>query len=184
MNLLVEKASDYLTVGGDKIKIKTDFFAWAAFITACDKRDDERIIAAVLDIFGYMPQNWDELFEACMKWMFPAGNSGSQAKGISEQRKKATPFDFEEDGSIIYCELWQYFPHLMERGISFPEGMELIGLLLNNEDTMLWHRAFARCGDFKGMSKEQKKYWEKQRAIYAIRKPSGNVDDIMSGAFW
>ena len=41
------------------------------------------------------------------------------------------------------------------------------------------HRAFARCGDFSKMSKEQKGvYWQKERAKYAIRAKQDDIDDV------
>lgn len=183
MNLLVQNAPDYIMVGGKKIHIKTDFALWVSFLIACENENPEGILTAVSNIVENMPEERDELAGACMHWLFGNGENKAEQPGTTSSRKMA--FDFAEDGNIIYCELWEYFPHLMKRGISFHEGMELIKILLHNENTLLWHRAFARCGDFSKMDKEQRKYWQRQRAIYMIKNKYKSADaDVMCGDFW
>lgn len=84
---------------------------------------------------------------------------------------------------MIYCELWEHYPNLMQRGISFPEGMELVKLLIANDKTALHHRAFARIGDFSKMDREQKKYWQRERAKYALKMSQKSIDDVFSRGF-
>lgn len=169
MNLLVNKAPDYITVGGKKLSIKTDFALWISFVISCENNDTDGILKAISDIFEEVPPQQDEFISACMEWLFPDNEKGGKKTAQKQNAMNRIPFDFEVDGNVIYCELWEYFPHLMERGISFHEGIELIKLLLHNENTMMWHRAFARCGDFSKMDKEQQKYWRQQRAQYRIK---------------
>lgn len=184
MNLLIEKAPDYIVVGGKKAKIDTSFGVWVEFFIACNSKDDNRILAAVKKVFpGGIPSfDAEEIISACLKWLFPPQND-NKTGNVSKQKNTSQAFDFEIDGNVIYCELWEYFPHLMKRGITFHEGMELIRLLMHNDKTMLWHRAFARCGDFSKMDKEQKSYWTRQRAIWTIPETDKNIDDIFSAAF-
>lgn len=188
MNLLIEKAPDYLKVRGITIKIKTDFTLWVRFIIACENKNSEEIGKALLDIFGGVPQVTykDDMIQAVMLWLYHG--AGNKETGQQTKTNASAVFDFEVDGNVIYCELWQYFPHLMARGISYHEGVELIKLLLHNENTMLWHRGFARCGDFSSMSKEQKTFWQKERAKYQLPvknrlQNQQNIDDIMSRSF-
>lgn len=183
MNLLIDNAPDYIVVRGKIIKINTSFNAWVRFMIAVDGKDDKEIIDAITDILGgeVMGENPQEVISACFAWLFQADEK-SGAK--TAEKSGSVPFDFAVDGNVIYCELWEYFPHLMERGISYHEGMELIKLLMHNDKTMLWHRAFARCGDFQKLDKEQKKYWQKQRAIWSLNKQNQNdIDMVMSSAF-
>lgn len=175
MNLLIETAPDYLTVGGKRIKIKTDFFAWVKFFIACESGNAEEICESIFNIAGNITFKPEEFIAASMEWMFPK-KSGQKKAGKNMFENKA-PFDFDADGSVIYCELWRYFPKMMKRGITFHEGMELIGLLLHDENTALWHRAFARCGDFSKMDKERQKYWNKQRALYSLKNKSGAAQE-------
>ena len=185
MNLLIESAPDYLVVRGKKININTDFALWVEFFIASKHNDVNGVKRALLKILHEIPEcSVEELMTACIQW------SNGNDKADNGPRKSGSitsspPFDFEEDGNVIYCELWEYFPKLMDRGISYHEGIELIKILLHNEDTMLWHRAFARTGDFSKMSTEQKNYWQKQRAIWIIPDSSNqdSIDNIMSGAF-
>lgn len=167
MNLLTEKSPDYIMVGGRKTAIKTDFALWVKFLISCDKGDCFAIAAAVTEIAGEVQANHGEFITACIKWMFCGEEREKDLK--KSDTSPRIPFDFDTDGNVIYCELWQYFPELMKKGISFHEGLELIKILLHNENTVLWHRAFARCGDFSKMDKEQQKYWNAQRAIYRIK---------------
>lgn len=187
MNLLTEKAPDYITVRGVNIKIKTDFTLWVRFIIACENQDAEKLGKALFDIFGGVPQAEfkGEIISAVMAWLI--GGKEGDKKGAASS-SGAAAFDFETDGSVIYCELWEYFPGLMKRGISYHEGMELIKLLLQNENTAMWHRAFARCGDFSKMSKEQKSFWQQERAKYALSakkriQNQKSIDNTMSAAF-
>ena len=182
MNLLVETAPDYIVVRGKKIKINSSFDAWVRFIIATKKEADADVGNALTQIFVEVPEGSpQEVIVACMNWMLDK-STGEETKGDATSTTPA--FDFEVDGNVIYCELWEYFPHLMTRGISYHEGMELIKLLLHNENTMLWHRAFARCGDFSKMDKERKQYWMKQRATWAIKNQrQSDIDAVLSTAF-
>lgn len=183
MNLLIEKAPDFITVGGEKIKINTSFNIWVEFFIACNSDNEEKLAEALCKVFVDGIPNTDitETISACLDWLFPKDNTKKKAHSKAYTNSKA--FDFDMDGNLIYCELWEYFPHLMERGISFHEGMELIALLMSNEKTMLHHRAFARCGDFSKMDKEQKKYWRQERTKWAIPTHKNEIDDVFSKAF-
>lgn len=184
MNLLINNAPDYITVGGNKIKIKTDFSLWIKLLLAIEKNDIKGLAEAFDSIFTEPPKNVssDELMTAIKEWISLSGESGNSGGGETNTANK-TAFDFEADGSVIFCELWEYFPHLMERGISFHVGIELIKLLLSNDKTVMYHRAFARCGDFSKLSKGEKEYWIKERAKYAIKAKQKDIDAVFSNAF-
>lgn len=176
MNLLTEKSPGYIMVGGRKITINTGFEIWVKLLLACEKNDSVGIFEAITEIYGTVPENCEEFVKACIDWMMPDKESEKKQQSGSSFSAHI-PFDFDTDGSVIYCELWQYFPQLMQKGISFHEGLELIKILLHNEHTVLWHRAFARCGDFSKMDKEQQKYWNSQRAIYRIEDKHVSQED-------
>lgn len=184
MNLLIKNAPDYITAGGKKLYIRTDFNLWVRFLIACKNRDDDEIADSITAIVkGEIPRGKEaqaEFAKACFSWL-----SAGKEQGAQQSQTGQAAFDFEQDGSVIYCEMWEYFPHLMQRGISFHEGIEIIQTLLHNDSTMLWHRAFARCGDFSALSKNEKKYWTKERAKYTIRMKQSQeqIDAVMSGDF-
>lgn len=185
MNLLIEKAPDYINVGGKKIKINTSFSVWIEFMIAIEINDSRKAFGLLLDkIFVDKLPKCDitEVLKMCFAWLFPKDDCKSEGN-FTNNKTGAQAFDFSMDGNIIYCELWEYFPHLMERGITFHEGLQMIKILLGNDKTMLWHRAFARCGDFSSMDKVQKKYWQKERARWAIKKNQADIDDVFSKAF-
>lgn len=183
MNLLIENPSDFIEVGGNKLEIKTDFVVWVKFLIAAEQDDKEMTVSVINDIFGKIPTEVDvqELISAINNWLYQAQEKAN-ITGENNTTSR-TAFDFNADGNIIFCELWEYFPHLMQQNISFQAGLELIKLLMSNEKTMMHHRAFARCGDFSKMSKELKMYWQKERAKYAIRAKQEDVDDLFSNAF-
>ena len=176
MNLLIDNTPDYIMVGGKKIPIKTDFKLWAAFWIACAEGSADKIKECIGKITDDIPEDSQSFAAACITWMFP-DKAKDGKKTNSKNIMSRQPFDFAADGNIIYCELWQYFPTLMERGISFHEGMELIKILLHNESTMMWHIAFARCGDFSKMEKSQRDYWQRQRQIYSIANKAVTQED-------
>ena len=183
MNLLIETPSDFIEVGGRKLKIKTDFAIWVKFLIAIGDNDGGMTVRVLNDIFGAIPDDLDvrELIAAIMDWLYQSRNRVKTEDAGNTTSK--TAFDFGADGNIIFCELWEYFPHLMQQGISFQAGLELIKLLISNENTTMYHRAFARCGDFSNMGKEQKQYWMKERAKYAICAKQEDVDSVLSNAF-
>lgn len=186
MNLLIDTAPNYIVVRGKKININTSFSVWVEFLIACGTGDKEKTKNVMLKIFEKVPnENAEEVITECVRWLFSESTStGTNNKEADKSPSSPASFDFEIDGNVIYCELWEYFPHLMQRGITYHEGMELIKLLMHNDKTMLWHRAFARTGDFSKMDKEQKKYWQNQRAIFAIPNSSQrNIDDVFANAF-
>lgn len=183
MNLLTDTTPDYLQIGKTRLKIKTDFALWVKFIILTENNDVSAITNLLDEIFEQLPTNIEpkELVKHISEWLWQCEN-----KTFKDSEQKTTSrqaFDFSADGNIIFCELWEYFPHLMQQGISFPQGMELIKLLLSNEKTVLFHRAHARCGDFSKFSKEMKEYWLKERAKYAIKAKQEDIDAVFSGAF-
>lgn len=183
MNLLIENAPDFIEVGGKKLTIKTDFTIWVKFLIAIEENNGKMAVEVLKDIFGELPTNLElnELIKPIMNWLYPASNKMNIKAGNKTTSKAA--FDFSVDGNVIFCELWEHFPHLMKQGISFQVGLELIKLLISNENTTMHHRAFARCGDFSKLSKEQKTYWQKERAKYVISANQENIDDVFSSAF-
>lgn len=183
MNLLTDQTPDFIEVGGFKLKIKTDFVLWIKFISAIEQKDRKTLVNVMNEIFEKYPAdvNEEELLNAILDWLWKF-EEDTNVK--TEKSNGAKAFDFLVDGNVIFCELWEYFPHLMEKGLTFQQGIELIKLLLNNEKTVLYHRAFARCGDFSKMSKEMKKYWQKERAKYAIKMSEEDFDDVFSKAFF
>ena len=184
MNLLIETAPNYIVVRGKKIKINTSFNVWVEFFIACKSGCDNKIENSMLKIFEEIPDaSAEEIIVECMHWLFNESTNTAKINNV-EKSNTSAPFDFEIDGNVIYCELWEYFPHLMQKGISYHEGMEFIKILMHNDKTMLWHRAFARTGDFSKMDKEQKKYWQKQKVIFTIPNSSQqNIDDVLATAF-
>jgi hypothetical protein len=183
MNLLIENAPDFIEVGGKKLTIKTDFNIWVKFLIAIGENNNKMAVDVLNEIFGELPTDLEmgELVRSIMNWLYQTRDKAN-IKGKNKTASK-TAFDFGIDGNIIFCELWEHFPHLMKQGISFQTGLELIKLLISNENTTMHHRAFARCGDFSKMSKEQKSYWQKERAKYAIGAKQDDIDDIFSSAF-
>ena len=185
MNLLIDNAPDYIVIGGKKIKINTSFSAWVKFVIASKKDDIEMVFRALMDIFDELPNEPpDKVLKACMDWMFCTEKNEVQQKEAPKRKSSSEAYDFEVDGNVIYCELWEYFPQLMQRGITYHEGIELIKILLQKDKTLLSERAFARCGDFSKLDKEHKKMWQKRRAMWAIPNTSQkSIDDVFSNAF-
>lgn len=187
MNLLIDSTPDFITVGGFIYKCDADFKKWVKYIIATESGDADAVNNALHDIFGdiKIPKRLTgEFINAVFAWMFPESTDNKKTTG---QNEKA--YDFEVDGNVIYAELWQYFPNLMQRGISWHEGIELIRLLVNNKNTELHHKAFARVGNFSNMSKDERKYWNEERAKLKLpdkrteRQKQDDFDAAMSGLF-
>lgn len=181
MNLLTDTTPDYLTVGGETVKIQTDLSVWVKFLITTENGDADAIMNILDDIFfGKVPTNIEPkmLIKGIQDWLWQCENN---AFNNSKPTEGKDAFDFEADGNVIFCELWEHFPHLMERGVSFPQGLELIKLLISNEDTVLHHRAFARCGDFSKMDKDMRAYWQKEHHKYRIKKQDNT--EVLSEAF-
>lgn len=178
MNLLLTKASDEITVRGLNYKIKTDFEVWARFVVAIQKKDETQLLNEYANIFTEkLPVPNEEAFAEIFKWLY------GESEKTNDTTKHDTPaLDFEYDGNVIYVELWRYFPELMKRGITYHEAMECIQNLMQDENTELYHRVFARKGDFSKLSKEQRRYWLKERGRLTIknRQTEADIDAIFS----
>lgn len=182
MNLLYEHAPEYVVVRGRKIPVRTEFGAWVRLLCA-DK--PEEIAAAVDGIFcNALPDDvtGDEVAQAIVGWLL-CGTEPERAERRGGGRAKRA-YDFREDGNVIFCELWEHFPTLMQKGIDFHTGRELVNMLICTEGTSMHHRAFARCGDFSGLDKERRKYWaaERRRLKLADRRTSEEMDDDLDRA--
>ena len=180
MNLLTDKTPDYLEIGGKRLKIKTDFVLWAKFLIVSEQNDSTAVMGVLDNIFDEIPTHIEPkvLIKHIGDWLWQCEDKAFNTEKSTVPKQA---FDFEADGNIIFCELWEHFPHLMQQGISFPQGLELIKLLMSNENTVMHHRAFARCGNFSKMSADMKKYWQGERAKYTLKKQ--DIDDVFATAF-
>ncbi len=181
MNLLTDTSPDEIKVGGFIYKCDTSFGKWVKYIIAAESGDAAKVNEALFDIFGAVdiPKRlMNDFISATYEWMFPRSES-DDVKPRGSNGGKAYDFDF--DGNIIYTELWQYFPELMRKGFTWHEGVELIRLLVNNKDTELHHRAFARVGNFSKLSKEERKYWNEERV--RLKLPDKRTDEQKQSDF-
>lgn len=178
MNLIFDKAPDFITVGGIKITLLTDFQIWVRFILAVESKNSAEVERTFLEIFGGAPnpEYWQEFISGIEEWLsIPLSNANEKGGG----RRNKPCFDFEADSTVIYTEFKKYFDIDLQRDkISYHHGLALIECLLSDESTMLWHRAFARCGNFSKMDKKQREFWQKERRKYTLKKSFESQEDL------
>lgn len=177
-NALVDSPAEYIVIGEEKIKVNTGFIPWMKALISSIRKDEKMMEEALVEIFGEIPKiNPEFITVAMVKWMtqFDEKIKTKEDKNETEQKDS---IDWDKDGSIIFSELWQFYPDLMKRGINFFEGLELINRIVGKgrEQSELSMRVFARCGDFSKMGKDERAAWQKLRRQYAIKKTEDESD--------
>jgi len=180
MSLLTKRPPETVSIGGQVWPIETAFYIWVEFELIMQDPDltDAEKIAAVLSLcFDTVPADINGALEGLL-WFYRCGKEpeSSKVEGGGSAPKKA--YCFEQDAELIYA--------------SF---MAAYGIDLNESDMHWWKfRALFRglpqeseimkvmgyrTADLKGLSKAQKKVYEKLRKIYAL-KNKRSVESVMS----
>lgn len=169
-NPFIDKPKKYIIIEGEKFAVKTDFELWVRLLIASGRQDADELTAAIIDILNGVPSI--DISQSLIDWLnqFEGKNEPPKKGKAKKKAENKQAFDFDYDGAVIFAELWQYYPSLMQRGINYFEGIALIHQIIQKgyTESELSRRAFARCGDFSKMEQKEREQWLKLRNEYAL----------------
>ena len=181
MNILVDPLPNTVKIGGQDWPINTAFYVWVLFeITMQDPAltDAEKIEQALSLCFPTVPPDLNGALDALL-WFYRCGEDSPKPGkgGGGGTHKKA--YCFEQDANLIYASFMACY------GIDLAEADSLhwwkfraLFRGLPQECEMIKVMGY-RTADLKGMSKTQRKLYEKMRKAYALTN-ARSVESVMS----
>ena len=181
MNILVDPLPNTVKIGGQDWPINTAFYVWVLFeITMQDPAltDAEKIEQALSLCFPTVPPDLNGALDALL-WFYRCGEDspkpGKGGGGGTHQKA----YCFEQDANLIYASFMACY------GIDLAEADSLhwwkfraLFRGLPQECEMIKVMGY-RTADLKGMSKTQRKLYEKMRKAYALTN-ARSVESVMS----
>ncbi len=152
--------------------LNIDFVTWARYKIAIKNGSEEERLAAYFSLFAEMPPDIEKALAdmpLVTAWMITATKEADEEDEGEEPTPKE-PYCFAHDGAVIWAEMWRHFPLLMQRGVSWHEGVAMINDILSmpTENSQLAFLAYARTGDFSQLSKNQREFWQRARTRHAL----------------
>ncbi len=180
MNILVNPLPDAVMVGGRSVPVNTDFRVGIQFELAMQDGQTtakEKFQTALSLYYPKMPQDVAGAVDELL-WFYRCGVDPEQKTGGgSGQKPKKAPC-FQQDAGLIYAAFWAcYGIDLTTVNLHWWEFRALF-LGLPSECELKKVMGY-RTADTRGMSKNQKKYYEKMRTIHALRN-NRSVETTMS----
>lgn len=179
MNILTEELPVCVEVGGRRYPINTAFWFWVRFELAMqdpDLPDTDKVRTALELCYPTVPTDLAAALDALL-WFYRCGeDSPKEGRSTGGRHRKA--YCFEQDADYIYSAFlscygidltdsnmhWWKFRALFR---ALPQESELVKIM------------GYRTADLKGMSKAQKKFYEKMRKLYALTN-NRSVESAMS----
>lgn len=175
-NILLHRLPKSVQVSGSEYPVNWGYRAniLIEIVMFSTSRSDEQKLLDALNIF-YL-KNIPPDMEAAIKQMicfFHCGKEIKSENGVSFRRQQRS-YDFEMDAPLIYAAFRaQYGVNLnrtLNNELHWWEFSAMFDSL--NENLKMSRIMYYRTADLEGMSKNQKKFIKKMRALYAI--PSGD----------
>lgn len=164
---LYQAPPETICVNGREYPIDTDFRVWVEFqsILTGDGKDQEKAgrLAGFMARLGFPPTN--EALDAMLEFY----TAESKEKNVAAQRMRPMAFDFQQDSEYIYAAFmgayhidlttahlhWWTFKALFK---ALPEDCELCKIMRY------------RTVDLKDVPKEQRRFYQEQKARYSLEK--------------
>jgi hypothetical protein len=174
MNILTDALPTQVTVGGEVCPINTEFYVGVQFellMQDPDKTHREKV-AEALDLYYPRPPRDLEGGIEQMLWFYRCGaprdadDEAGETKAPAPTPKKA--YDFEQDGDLIFAAFYEaYGIDLTETDLHWWKFRALFAGLPSTcaIKTIMGYRT----ADLKGLSKGQKKHYEKMRKLFALK---------------
>lgn len=165
MNILVSSLPNEI----EGHKIRTDFRIMVNFeLLICDDLFtwSEKMVKALEMFYEDMPDDIETAIEG-LQWFY---RCGEESTDNGQERGKSEPcYDFNQDAAYIYAAFWQqYGIDLNTAKLHWWKFRALFSGL--SDDTQIVKIMGYRTADTKGMSKEQKKAYNKMKAQFALKK--------------
>ncbi len=181
MNLLLDALPEYVEIGGVAVPISADFRTGIRFellMQDADMSPEEKIYEALQLYYFDLPDDLTGALEA-MLWFYRCGDEVEEGATTGGSRRSAQSYCFRQDAPLIFAAFraaygidlgsipflhWFAFRSLF---FALPPNCEI--------KTIMGYRV----ADTKGMSKVEKKHYERMKKQYAL-KQKGNVATVLS----
>lgn len=178
MNILIDELPKAIKIDGMEYHINYGFRA-IVLVEICifsNKLTEEQRVLNALNIFynGQIPTNISKAIES-MLWFYRCGNEPKtepKDKGKTKPRKKVNrAYDFEQDASYIYSAyLTQYKIDLNEISSNNLHWWKFKAMFDSLDEDLKFCKIMTyRTISVSGMSKEQKKFYNEMKNLYALR---------------
>lgn len=181
MNLLLDALPEHVEIGGVAVPISADFRTGIRFELLMQDGElspEEKIAAALQLYYPDLPDDLTGAMEA-MLWFYRCGDETEAGTAAGNRRQTAQSYCFRQDAPLILAAFraaydmdlatlpflhWFTFRSLF---FALPPDCEM--------RTIMGYRV----ADTKGMSKSEKKHYERMKKQYAL-KQKGNVASVLS----
>lgn len=164
---LYQSPPDTVTVGGRKYPVETDFRVWTEFqsILTGSGPEGERAerLAGFMTRMGLPPSQ--EALEAMLAFY----TAESRERAVASQKARPMAFDFQQDSEYIYAAfMGAYGIDLTTAALHWWRFKALFKAL--PEDCELCRIMRYRTVDLKDVPKDQRRFYQEQRARYSLGK--------------
>lgn len=171
MNLLIDPLPKEVHINGHAWAINYEFYIGILFELLMQNEalsDEEKVRQALTLYFPVIPSDPKKAMDA-MLWFYRCGkqNRGQGASGQGGSTAKA--YCFEQDAELIFAAFYSQY-HIDLSTVDNLHWWTFRALFAGlSADSEIKKIMGYRIADLKGMSKAQKKLYEKMRKIYAIK---------------
>ena len=181
MNLLIDPLPKEVHINGHKWAINHEFYIGILFELLMQNEalsDEEKVRQALALYFPVLPPDPKGAMDA-MLWFYRCGNEDQKQGAAGQGRPASKAYCFEQDAELIYAAFYgQYHIDLSTSDNLHWWTFRALFTGLSSECEIKKVMGY-RIADLKGMSKAQKKLYEKMRKIYAI-KNQRNTESVLS----
>lgn len=181
MNLLIDPLPTSVTIKGQDWPINSEFYVGILFeLLMQDSKlsETEKVMQALSLYYPQVPPDIKEAADA-MLWFYRCGAEAKKQGGGEGGGRVQKAYCFQQDAELIYSAFFsQYQIDLSEvESLHWWKFRALFSGL--SSDSEIKKVMGYRTADLKGMSKGQKKLYEKMRKVYAL-KNQRSVESAMS----
>lgn len=180
MNILIDPLPTSVKIRGQDWPIRTAFYVWALFeltMQNAQLSDAEKIEQILPLCFSEVPPDINGALEAVL-WFYRCGAEPSKGGGHGGGKSQKKAYCFEQDADLIYATFRAcYGIDLTEEDMHWWKFRALFRALPS--ECELAKVMGYRTADLTGMSKTQKKLFERMRKLYALTN-SRSVESALS----
>ncbi len=189
MNLLMNRAPDYVRVSKKKIYLRTDFRTSIRFellMTDAMKSDDEKFFQALKLYYGdhyFSPKEMEEAVNGII-WFYTGGKEVEDLKDKDKGKRKTVSsirvYDYEHDADYIYSAfLQQYNVDLQDEQLHWWKFKAMFKALTDQCEfvKIMGYRSIEINNN---MTKSQKEFYQKMKKLHALPLPKSEVQKMQA----
>jgi hypothetical protein len=135
-----------------------------------DTNEVEKTAAALYQLYPEIPPDIHKAVEG-LAWFYTRGGTPGEGKDKRAKKAPRKAFDFEQDANLIYAAFYATYGISLTT-VEFLHWWEFMALFEGLPETTLIHRVmYWRTADLTGMTKAERKYILKMRALFALKEP-------------